>query len=247
MKSLSIDIVIPVLNEEKRLLNGIQNSINFLRKHASFSYKIIIADNGSTDRTKQIAEQLADNFKEVEYISTPKKGVGLALQTAWNESEADIVGYMDVDLSTDLSHLNEMYLTFQESNCDIVTGSRLKSESEVTNRKLIRTITSKGFNFLMRLICGVHITDGMCGFKFIKLDSFKKISQYGLKTEGWFFCAEMLIKASWLKMKIIEIPVIWTDDLDSKVKILKLSYNYLKELLRLRYEKSAWLLLKQNK
>ena len=165
-----------------------------------------------------------------------KRGVGLALKQSWASSDADLIGYMDVDLATDLNHILEVYQIFQSEEVDIVNGSRLLPDSQVKNRSVIRGITSHGFNFLLKTFLNVNISDGMCGFKFLKKTSYDKIFQSGLENNDWFFCTELLVKAEWMGMKICEIPVRWEDDKDSRVKLFKTIIKYSKEIKRLKLQ-----------
>lgn len=236
------EITIPVLNEEETLKQNIEKVYNFLGKSVIDNYNIIIADNGSKDTTPMIGKELAGNNDNIKFIKLGKKGVGLALRTSWMKSKAEIVGYMDLDLATNLKHLIEVYNEFLENDkIDIVNGSRLLSNSVVVNRTLLREITSRGFNFLIQNLLNVNISDGMCGFKFFRSDKAKFLIQSGIDIDGWFFSTEILVKADWCGMNLKEIPIEWTDDQDSKVNVLKLSSNYFKQILRLKFERNKFL------
>ena len=238
MKNLKIEITIPILNEEFRLEHGVTRTIEFLENSEIKKYAIILADNGSTDNTAKIAKKIAARLPIVKFIKLEKRGVGLALKRSWISSDADLIGYMDVDLATDLKHLSEVYQIFQNNEIDIVAGSRLLPNSQVINRSIIREITSYGFNFILKTMLDVNISDGMCGFKFLRKRSYDKIFTSGLENDDWFFCAELLIKADWMGMNICEIPIKWEDNNDSRVEILKTIIKYLKEIKRLRFQKS---------
>lgn len=241
MNELSLDITIPVLNEERRLEKGVFGAFEFLKKSVVPRYRISVADNGSTDRTEEVAASIQKVCPCFRYIKVNKRGVGLALKKSWNDSDYDIIGYMDVDLATDINHLTEVYSAFQNENIDIVNGSRLLPGSKVTDRKLLRTISSKGYNFLLKFLLDVKFTDGMCGFKFIKKASYNKFNAIGIDNNDWFFCTELLVKAEWLGLHIREIPVRWNDDGDSRVKLFDTIYKYMKEILRLQRCKKAGL------
>lgn len=232
---LTYDIAIPVLNEQNRLRKGIETFIQFINANQINHCRIIIADNGSTDSTIQIADELSKQYPDiVRYISLNKRGVGLALKSAFNTSTADVVGYMDVDLATDLSHFVTVVELMEKNPNLIVNGSRNLSQSKVMNRKLIRSITSYGFNQCLKLFLNVHFTDGMCGFKFLSRNVYEHINQKGLHNDGWFFCTELLCIGEWLNYSIHEIPVHWEDDQDSRVKLVSLSKYYLQEIFKLR-------------
>ncbi len=133
---MTFDVTIPVLDEEETLAQQVGILHTFLKKHfpANPQWRIVIADNGSKDQTRAIAEQLSQEYKEVHWVSVPRRGVGLALKTSWGQSDADIVGYMDLDLATDLTHFLEAYQAIAEEGNDIVYGSRLHPRSEVIAR-----------------------------------------------------------------------------------------------------------------
>jgi glycosyltransferase involved in cell wall biosynthesis len=240
-RNLSYDIIIPVLNEEKRLETGVTSILSYFKTIQLEKFTITIADNGSTDRTKLIADVLSMQNPNVKSLSVGKKGVGLALKTAWAQSSADIIGYMDVDLATDITHFQDVISIFEMSAKDIVNGSRNLPDSIVLNRSALRTITSLGFNKILQFFLNVHFTDGMCGFKFLRNDAYKKIYNLGIENDGWFFCTELLYIAEKNGFNIQEIPIKWTDDGDSRVQLTKTIVYYLKEIFKLRFRKSKGL------
>ena len=237
MNKLSYDIVIPVLNEEKRLRRGVETISSFLAGNGFNNCRIVIADNGSSDGTAKVAAELCIEYPNIAYLSVGQRGVGLALKAAWGQSTADVIGYMDVDIATDLEHFKEVVVIFEKSGADIINGSRNLPGSHVSNRKMIREITSRCFNILLRRILNIHITDGMCGFKFTRRDVYQNIAEYGIENGGWFFCTEFLCLAEKLGFSIIEIPVLWHDDQNSRVRIVRLSAYYLREIVQLRFRK----------
>lgn len=235
MNQLTFDIAIPVLNEEKRLRAGVETLAQFLRSEGYDNRcRIVIADNGSTDKTLDIAATLKSEHPNVNFISVGKRGVGLALKTAWGQSQADVVGYMDVDLATDIVHFKQVVDAFENDHAAIVNGSRNLAGSRVTNRSLVRNLSSWGFNTILQLMLKVRISDGMCGFKFLRRDIYEKIAQVGVRNDGWFFCTEILCLAERLGFPIRELPVAWIDDRDSRVKLVSLSLYYLREINHLR-------------
>ncbi|MBT3877194.1 MAG: glycosyltransferase [Nitrospina sp.] len=239
MSNLKLDITIPILNEESRLERGVTKTVEFLEKSEIKNYSITLADNGSTDNTEKLATNLTERFPAVRALKVDRRGVGLALKQSWASSDADLIGYMDVDLATDLNHILEVYQIFQNNDeVDIINGSRLLPNSQVSNRSILRGITSRGFNFLLNTMLDVKFSDGMCGFKFLKKTSYDKIFQSGLENDGWFFCTELLVKAEWMGMRICEIPVKWEDDDDSRVRLFKTIMSYSKEIKRLKLQKA---------
>ena len=133
-----------------------------------------------------------------------------------------------------------MFRLLLDEQIEVVTGSRLLAESEVINRMLTREITSRGFNKILQSALGIHFTDGMCGFKFIKRSIFDLLMERGVHNDEWFFCTELLVKAEWLCFNIHELPVQWTDDRDSRVELGKTIVKYLKEIRRLHLEKKNY-------
>lgn len=234
------EITLPVLNEERTLKTQVLILYHFLLNEVSAypDWKIVIADNGSTDNTQGVGEKLAEEYARIKYIRLEETGVGLALQTSWRQSAADIVGYMDLDLATNLKHLSEA-ISALASGYDLVYASRLAKESVIKGRRVIREISSRGFNFIARNYLGVHFSDGMCGFKFMKREVYEKLYAGGARSKTWFFSAELLAVAEWVKFKIYELPVEWTDSANSHVRIIPLAIQYLKAMKQLKQHKPA--------
>ena len=234
---LSYDFTIPVLNEEKRLPVGLPQLYRCLSAMGLGNFTITIADNGSTDRTEEVARALMRDYPQTRYLKVGRRGVGLALKASWGQSKADVIGYLDVDLATDIKHLAEIVALFETGGARIVNGSRNLADSVVVNRSAVRNVTSHSFNFLLRRMLGVNFTDGMCGFKFLCRDLYDRLAQIGLTNDGWFFCTELLFVAEKAGVPIRELPVHWTDDRDSRVRLVRLSAAYMKEILKLRRRK----------
>lgn len=226
-----IEITIPVLDEEDTLEIQINKILDFFdtecRKYTDLT--IVIADNGSSDNTQEIATKLVKNNK-VRYLRLEEKGVGRALKASWISSKADIVGYMDLDLATNLKHLHQVFTAILENNYDIVAGTRLARESIVIGRTPLRNFTSKVFNKILNFKFAGKFTDGMCGFKFMKRQILDDLISYGADNDGWFFSTELLVVAEYRKYKLLDLPIVWTDDPNSKVKIIKLAIEYLKAM-----------------
>lgn len=229
-----IDIVIPVLNEEKTLEENVMKLQRYLSGNCTtVTWKIVIADNGSTDRTAQLGEQLAADNTAIELVKVPERGVGLALKTAWSASDADFVGYMDLDLATGLNHFNEAVDKLL-AGYQLVYGTRLHQDSKVVGRTLKREIVSRIFNRIIKSYLRIHFSDGMCGFKFLHRNIIADLMEGGAQSNGWFFSTELLTVAEWQGKKLYELPVTWTDDADSRVKIISLARQYIKQMRRLK-------------
>lgn len=240
--TMTFDVTIPVLNEETTLDQQIRTIHHFLWEHfpEKNQWKIIIADNGSSDNTRHIAAALTDEFPEIKLVAVPEKGVGLALKTSWTQSQADIVGYMDLDLATDLRHFPQAYNALASEGYDLVYGTRLHSKSKVIGRTLKREITSRIFNLMLKIYLGTRFSDGMCGFKWLKREHLPMLMEGGAVSNGWFFSTELLAIAEWKGLKMCELPVIWTDDTSSsRVNIPRLARQYIAAMQVLKHRKSG--------
>lgn len=233
----TLEITIPVLNEEATLHQQVEKVVTYFKKYhrTDMNLSIAIADNGSTDGTVKIAQELVGKYSDnIRLVSVPEKGVGLALQASWSSSTADLIGYMDLDLATNMKHIDEVIDMFRNDCCDILYGSRLSKNSVVKGRSIKREIISRVFNLILQTYLQVDIKDGMCGFKFLNQKHFSDIQKQGANSKGWFFCTEILVVGIWNGKRVVDIPVNWTDDPNSKVNIIKLAIEYLKAMRRLK-------------
>ena len=228
----TVDIVIPVYNEEEALPLNVVTLIDFLKDNLPNPWRIIIADSVSTDRTRLLAEELCERFPGVSYLYLPQRGRGLALRKAWLDSTADIVSYMDVDLATDLSHFPQLIHALEEG-CHIAIGSRLSRGSKVFGRSLTREVTSRCYNILIRSMFFTAFGDAQCGFKALTRETAHAIVPK-IKNNYWFFDTELLIIAAKRGYRIEQIPVTWHDDPGTTVKIARTAIEDMKGLLRLR-------------
>ncbi|MGL4607538.1 MAG: glycosyltransferase [Eubacteriaceae bacterium] len=234
---MKVNILFPVLDEERRLEKGILKTLIFLTKNKLFDYQLTIVDNGSTDRTQEISESLCEKHPQVQYLKTPKKGVGVALRTGIKENQCEIIGYMDIDLSTRLDHLTMVKEIFESKpEVEIIKGSRLLPNSQVMGRKVMRELTSRGLNRLLHQVFNNRFSDALCGFDFFRKDTIEKLVALSSQDDGWFYCVELLLRAEHEGIAVYDIPVIWQDDYDTKVKIIKTVEDYLKQIVRLKRE-----------
>jgi glycosyltransferase involved in cell wall biosynthesis len=230
-KKIFVDVIIPVYNEESALNKNILILKNFLEINLKQKFKIIIVDNASIDNTSKIGKNLAKKFTDIEYIYLGKKGRGGALRYAWMKSKADIVSYMDVDLSTDLKSFPIM-ISALISKFDLASGSRLVRGARI-KRSFKRELLSRIYNLLLRMVLLVNFKDAQCGFKAARINVAKDIIPR-TKDNNWFFDSELMIVAEKKGYKIIEIPVNWIEDPDSKVNLVKTSLQYLKGIVDMR-------------
>jgi glycosyltransferase involved in cell wall biosynthesis len=231
---VSVEVVIPVLNEEKGLPVAVEKITAFTRLHPAWEWRIRVADNGSTDRTQQVAQELASGRPDITVTYLSQRGRGRALKQAWLESTADVRCYTDVDLSTDLKHLPQLVRAVTEEGADIAIGSRLMKGSEVVGRSLKREITSRGYSALFRTMFCTPFHDAQCGFKAVSAQTAQSLLPH-IKDNAWFFDTELLLIALKNGWKIKEVPVHWEDDPDSRVKVIQTAWQDVKGLLRLRF------------
>ncbi len=230
--SASVDVVIPVFNEEQALPGSISVLSEFLGENLPNSWRIVIADNASTDGTRAVSEALCERHSGVAYFHLPQKGRGRALRAAWLDSQADIVSYMDVDLSTDIAHFPALVGSL-ESGYDVAIGSRLSKGSSVT-RGFTREFTSRSYNVLIRAMFFTGFQDAQCGFKAMTRASAQAILP-NVQNNNWFFDTEMLIIAAKRGYRIKVVPVKWDDDPTSTVNVVKTAAEDIQGLLRLRF------------
>ncbi|MEC9308734.1 MAG: glycosyltransferase [Chloroflexota bacterium] len=228
----TVTIVIPVYNEEIDLPDCISQLVEVTRSNKLYEWRIVIADNASVDSTRKVAESLARDNAEVEYIYIPQKGRGRALRSAWLNNDSDILCYMDVDLSTDLKHLPELLEPLQDGY-QISVGSRLSKESHVT-RSFKRELISRVYNAIIKLMFFTSFPDAQCGFKAIKKETADMIIPL-IVNNYWFFDTEMLLIAAKRGFAIKSVPVNWYEDPKSSVNVTRTAIEDIKGLLRLRF------------
>jgi len=228
-----IDIVIPVYNEERDLGPSVRRLHDYLGSDFPFPAVITIADNASRDGTLAVAQGLANELTRVRVVHLDKKGRGRALRAAWLQSDASVVAYMDVDLSTDLKALLPLVAPLLSGHSDLAIGSRLARGARV-KRGPKREFISRCYMLVLRLSLGAHFTDAQCGFKAVRTSVAKQLLPR-VKDEAWFFDTELLILAQRAGLRVHEVPVDWTDDPDSRVAILRTAIEDLRGVVRLRF------------
>ncbi|MCM1388041.1 MAG: glycosyltransferase [Bacillus sp. (in: Bacteria)] len=231
----SINILFPVLNERLRLRNGIEKTISYLKKNVGIPYTLTILDNGSDDETPDIGKELEEKYPEVLYVRLNERGVGIAFREGIRLNESDIVGYMDIDLSTDLKYLGRTIKLFQKNpHLQYVNGSRFHKKSDTKGRKWYRKITSMGLVFLLKTIFHMRATDALCGFTFLRKEAANQLVRECSDDNGWFYTVEFLLRAERNGMAIYELPVEWQEDYNTTVKIFYTIKNYLIQINKLR-------------
>jgi glycosyltransferase involved in cell wall biosynthesis len=227
-----VNITIPVYNEQEQLPSSIRALHQFLLENCRFDFEIIIADNASVDRTLECARELEQLFKEVRVVHLELKGRGRALKEVWINSKADVLSYMDVDLSTNLFAFPPLIEAVACGGADIGTGSRLMKGSR-TQRGLKREVISRCYNLLVKAFFQTRFSDAQCGFKAISREAAHGLLPL-IEDPGWFFDTELLVIAEKLGYRIFDVPVRWIDDLDSRVKIIPTALEDVRGLIRVK-------------
>lgn len=231
---MMLTILFPVLNERLRLESGITRTVEYLQKIEFDDYEIIIVDNGSEDETPQIAERLCGQYPGVSYERINVRGVGAAFRRGVKLSHGDIVGYMDIDLSTNLRHLGEAIHIFRTvKEVEYINGSRFAKESDTKGRKWYRRITSQGLLILLKVFLGMKSTDAICGFTFMRRETALSLVKASSQDNGWFYMIELLLRAEKRGVRILDYPVEWQEDYNTTVKVFKTVCNYLVQIARL--------------
>ena len=229
-----VELIFPVLNESKTLEKQLNKVKLHILKIVEYDFLITIVDNGSTDQTKAISEKLIKQKIVNKYLYLSQKGRGRAIKLAISKSKADIVSYMDIDLSTDLDSLKPLIKSIAKNKYDIAIGSRLSKGSNVSGRKKIREFTSRSYNVLIKFFFPFsHIDDMQCGFKAFSRK--KIVTALNLVTNTrWFFDTEIIIIARSLNLSIYQLPVKWTDDPNTSVNIISTAIEDIIGLIKLR-------------
>jgi len=227
----AIDLVVPVYNEETNLEPSVRRLHAYLSDGFPFSFRITIADNASTDHTWQVAQRLQAMLPHVRAVHLDEKGRGRALRQVWSHSDATVLVYMDVDLSTDLAALLPLVAPVLSGHSDVAIGTRLTPSSRVV-RGPKRELISRTYNLILRTTLGARFSDAQCGFKAIRADRAAELLPMVEDTQ-WFFDTELLVLAERSGLRIHEVPVDWVDDPDSRVDIVSTAVADLKGIARL--------------
>jgi putative flippase GtrA len=228
-----VEIVVPVRNEERDLGPSVRRIEAYLRTRFPFTARITIADNGSSDGTWAVASSLASELDAVRAVRLEQPGRGRALRSSWQASDADVLAYMDVDLSTDLNALLPLVAPLLSGHSDVAIGTRLARGARVV-RGPRREVISRGYNLLLHATLGARFSDAQCGFKAISRARARVLLPLTRDT-GWFFDTELLILAQEAGLRIHEVPVDWIDDTDSRVNVTATILADLRGIARLGF------------
>ncbi|MER7128736.1 bifunctional glycosyltransferase family 2/GtrA family protein [Streptosporangium saharense] len=225
-----VEIVVPVHNEERVLAESVRRLHAYLSGTFPYGFRITVADNASTDDTWRIAAELGHELSHVHAVHLDAKGRGRALRRVWSASDADVVAYMDVDLSTDLDAFLPLVAPLLSGHSDLAIGSRLSRGANVV-RGPKREIISRTYNLLLRSAMGARFSDAQCGFKAARTEIVQALLP-AVEDEEWFFDTELLLLAERHGLRIHEVPVDWVDDPDSRVDVLRTVLDDLRGMAR---------------
>ncbi|MEU6726191.1 dolichyl-phosphate beta-glucosyltransferase [Nonomuraea wenchangensis] len=225
-----VEVVVPVYDEQRTLRASVTRLHGYLTRNFPYGFRITIADNASTDNTWQIATELEKELPHVRAVHLDEKGRGRALRRVWSRSEADVVSYMDVDLSTDLDAFLPLVAPLLSGHSDLAIGTRLARTSRV-ERGPKREFISRSYNLLLRSLMGARFSDAQCGFKAVRTEVAQALLP-GVEDEQWFFDTELLLLAERYGLRIHEVPVDWVDDPDSRVDIVRTALDDLRGMVR---------------
>jgi putative flippase GtrA len=226
-----VDIAIPVYNEERDLERSVRRLRRYLDHQFPFEARITVVDNASTDATWAIARRLVLELRGVRAMRLEDKGRGRAIRHAWLSSDAAVVAYMDVDLSTDLEALLPLVAPLISAHSDVAIGSRLAPGARVS-RGPKRELISRAYNLLLHVVLGTQVRDAQCGFKAARAEIARKLLPL-VANQEWFFDTELIVQAQRAGLRIYEVPVDWTDDPDSRVDLVSTAIEDLRGIWRL--------------
>jgi glycosyltransferase involved in cell wall biosynthesis len=226
-----LDLVVPVYNEAHVVREKVKRLHAYLTEHFPFSWRITIVDNASTDGTWYAAAQVARDLRCVRALHLDRKGRGVALRSAWSESDATVVAYTDVDLSTGLDALLPLVTAVLSGHSDIAIGSR-RAPSASVQRCARREVLSRGYNALLRIAFGTHFRDAQCGFKALRADVARELLP-AVQDDAWFFDTELLLLAERKGLRVREVAVDWTEDPDSRVDVPRTVLDDLRGIVRM--------------
>ena len=232
-----VDLVLPVYNEQAILRRSAETVLEWTATHPEHEWRIVIANNASTDRTLEIARELEGELEgehagAVAALHVPVKGRGIALRVAWLTSPAEVLAYMDVDLSTDLDHVPALVDPIAAGEVDLAYGTRLHRDAQ-TERGFKRELTSRAYVLLLQRLGRLHVSDAQCGFKAISREAAHALVPL-VEDTGWFFDSELLLIAQENGYRLHEVPVRWVEDRDSRVAMLDTAVKDLRGIWRMR-------------
>jgi glycosyltransferase involved in cell wall biosynthesis len=229
--TVKVSVVLPAYNEEDYIRPAVEKTIQTLTRFTK-SYEIVIAEDGSTDGTAELADELTQKIPSIRHIHREKRlGRGTALNNAFKQSNGEVLVYMDLDLATDLKYLKPLVEAITVEGYDFSTGSRMLPESKA-ERTMSRSISSKTYNFLVRNMLGSKLRDHQCGFKAFKRGPLMELLDT-VEATHWFWDTEIMVRAHRQGFKIKEIAVEWKSGKGTKVNLFKDSWSMFRQIMGL--------------
>jgi putative flippase GtrA len=225
-----VEVVVPVHNEQRVLEASIGRLHQYLATSFPFAFRITIADNASNDATWLLAKRLAGRLPDVRAVHVAEAGRGRALRQVWSASDADVVAYMDVDLSTGLEALLPLVAPLLSGHSDLAIGTRLANGAAVV-RGPKRELVSRCYNLLLRTTMRARFSDAQCGFKAGRTEVVQALLPV-VEDQAWFFDTELLLAAQRGGLRIHEVPVDWVEDTDSRVDLVQTALDDLRGVAR---------------
>jgi len=232
-------IVLPANNEEVVLSKNARELVLWCAQNLSgFDWCVHIAENGSTDRTAEIAREIAAGNPRVVMSSSAEPGRGRALSRVWSEAEKkfEVLAYMDIDLSADLAAL-PILLEAASGGRAVSFGSRFDQGASI-ERSLYREAASRGYRALVRAALGIKARDLQCGFKAVSATAWQELKKY-VTHSGWFWDTELIFWAERLNLSLAAVPVHWVETRDQKrkstVKVIPTALGYLRDISAMRW------------
>ena len=232
-----LSVVIPAYNEAVSLPQTVRAIARFLTE-SKVSHEIIVADDGSTDRTIEVVEALQKSIPGLRLLQAEHRGKGSAVRRGILDARGRAILFLDADHSTRIEEWRK-FSPWLAEGYDVVIGSRKISGAQVhRHQPFLRETMGKVFTWLTNTLLGAHLTDITCGFKGFQREAARRIFSLQ-RIDGWGFDAEILFIARHSGYRIKEIPVVWTDDATTKVHLLKDAVRSLGELFQIRA--GSWL------
>ena len=238
MNDLFLSIVIPAYNEEERLGSSLERILHYL-KPRGLPFELVVVDDGSEDRTLQIAQEFGDRgnpeWSLRLFVNDGNRGKGYSVRRGMLEAQGTYALLTDADLSSPIEEISKLEKEVVDGSCDIAFGSRDLKESDVQVRQSwFRESSGKIFNRMVRLSTGLPYADTQCGFKLFKMSSCREL--FVKQTiEGLSFDVEILYMARNRGLTLKEVPVIWRHSEGSRVRFAPDAFQMAWDLFRIRW------------
>ena len=228
-----LSVVIPVFNESLRFNKGFDICWKFLKKNPNWEY--IFVDDGSTDNTRKMIKRAIKNRQQMKLVSYDKnQGKGYALKQGVNKAKKDLILICDIDFSTPLSQLKLLY-PFILKETEVVIGSRKAQGARILkHQSIIREWLGRQFTSMSKIWLGLDVSDVTCGFKLFTKKAGKKLFSES-KIKGWGYDAEILFLAKRQGFQVVDVPVTWKNDVQTKVSMASDIVKSLQDLWLIRW------------